>query len=174
MAKNKPETLTAGTLIDGARMYAASADAVNDKYPNALHVLTHLLGMSLELSLKALLRHEGYSEKKLRKIGHDLGKLLEHAEKLGIEETGSRNFILRVVGENYSSRLYAYPEEGIINTISPWRLREMTHEILSICFGIIKGEKMGEEMKNEPGLSIMSDYPNEINASAWATKKDYA
>lgn len=44
-----------GTLIDGARMYAESADAVNDKYPNALHVLSHLLGMSTELALKAYL-----------------------------------------------------------------------------------------------------------------------
>jgi hypothetical protein len=33
------ESLTAGTLVDGARMYAAAADAVNDSYPNALHVL---------------------------------------------------------------------------------------------------------------------------------------
>ena len=51
------EGLTAGTLIDGARMYAASADAVNDQYPNALHVLSHLLGMSIELALKAYLKH---------------------------------------------------------------------------------------------------------------------
>lgn len=42
--------LTAGTLIDGARMYAASADAVNNTYPNALHVLSHLLGTSIELA----------------------------------------------------------------------------------------------------------------------------
>jgi hypothetical protein len=55
------EGLTAGTLIDGARMYAASADAVNDQYPNALHVLSHLLGMSIELALKAYLKHAGCS-----------------------------------------------------------------------------------------------------------------
>ena len=55
------ETLTAGTLIDGARMYAAAADAVNDRYPNALHVLSHLLGMSIELALKAYIRDAGCS-----------------------------------------------------------------------------------------------------------------
>ena len=49
---NDEQSRYAGTLIDGARMYAASADATNDKYPNALHVLSHLLGMSAELALK--------------------------------------------------------------------------------------------------------------------------
>ncbi len=28
------DSLTSGTLVDGARMYAAAADAVNVKYPN--------------------------------------------------------------------------------------------------------------------------------------------
>ena len=83
MTKSK-DTLTAGALIDGARMYAAAADAVNDKLPNALHVLSHLLGTSNELALKAYLRHSGYDAKQLKKIGHDLGKLLEHAEQKGL------------------------------------------------------------------------------------------
>lgn len=60
---NAPEDpLTAGTLIDGARMYAAAADAVNERMPNALHVLSHLLCTSIELALKAHLRHKGYDE----------------------------------------------------------------------------------------------------------------
>ena len=63
-ALNASETSRfAGTLIDGARMYAASADAVNDKYPNALHVLSHLLGMSVELALKAYLVHKHVEKK---------------------------------------------------------------------------------------------------------------
>ena len=60
----------AGTLIDGARMYSAAADAVNDKLPNALHVLSHLLGMSTELALKAYLKNNGFSTSELRKLGH--------------------------------------------------------------------------------------------------------
>ena len=60
-------SLTPGTLIDGARMYAAAADAVNDRYPNALHVLSHLLGLSIELTLKAYLQYAGMSVRHMRK-----------------------------------------------------------------------------------------------------------
>jgi hypothetical protein len=91
----------AGTLIDGARMYAAAADAVNDKMPNALHVLSHLLGMSVELALKAYLKNNGVSTKLLRKLGHNLGGLYEKAQEFGLAYTGSRNFRLRVLGANY-------------------------------------------------------------------------
>jgi hypothetical protein len=85
-------SLNSGTLVDGARMYAAAADAVNDKHPNALHVLSHLLGMSIELALKAYLKHHGCSEAKLKSLGHDLIKLFSETEKFGFYrkiQTGS-------------------------------------------------------------------------------------
>jgi len=99
---DKPdESLSAGTLIDGARMYAAAADVVNQRLPNALHVLSHLLCTSIELALKAYLRHSGYAEKQLRSLGHDLRKLLQHASDIGLTYTGSRSFVLAVAGHNY-------------------------------------------------------------------------
>jgi hypothetical protein len=73
-------------------MYAAGADAVNDRYPNSMHVLSHLLGMSIELALKAFLLNGGRTEQELRKFGHDLRRLLEECESLGLTETGSRHF----------------------------------------------------------------------------------
>ena len=109
----------AHTLIDGARMYAAAADAVNDKLPNALHVLSHLLGMSAELALKAYLKNNGVSTKELRKFGHDLGVLYEKSQEFGLTYTGSRNFRLRVLGANYKERIFAYPEEAQLTIINP-------------------------------------------------------
>jgi len=162
------DTLTAGTLIDGARMYAASADAVNDKLPNTLHVLSYLLATSIELALKAYLRHRGYSEKQLRKIGHDLRKLMEHAEQKGLDKTGSRTFVLGVAGHNYSKRLFVYPEEGVMNIIMPRRLRQMANELITQIFITIKGEKAFEELKGAPGLCIQSEYPDDLDASGWA------
>ena len=61
--------LTSGTLVDGSRMYAAAADAINARYPNALHVLSHTLGMAIELALKAFLVHHGLSEQGLHRLG---------------------------------------------------------------------------------------------------------
>jgi len=161
------DALSAGTLIDGARMYAASADAVNDKMPNALHVLSHLLSTSIELALKAYLRNHGYTEKQLRKVGHDLRKLLEHAEQKGFVITGSRSFVLAVAGQNYRERLFVYPEEGAMNFILPRRLREMSNEIIGEIFSEIKGNDMYEELKQEPGLCIQSKYLEDINSSGW-------
>jgi hypothetical protein len=153
------DTLTPGTLIDGARMYAAAADAVNDKLPNSLHVLSHLLGTSIELALKAYLCNAGYSEQELRKIGHDLAMLFNHAVDHGLEWTGSRSSVLQVVGHNYRQRLFVYPQRGMMSVIMPWCLRQMANELIEHSFIAIKGKAEFEAHKNEPGLCIESKYP---------------
>ncbi len=165
------ETLTAGTLIDGARMYAAAADAVNERYPNALHVLSHLLGMSIELALKAYIRDAGCSVQDLRRLSHDLGALYDRAKECGLDHTGSRNFVLRVLGANYQTRVFAYPEEGELTIIMPWRSRQMADELVRLAFVKIKGDSALAEMAHMPGLCILSTYPHDINASAWAVRQ---
>lgn len=161
-------TLTPGTLVDGARMYAAAADTVNDRFPNALHVLSHLLGMSIELALKAFLRHKGTSASDLRLLGHDLSALLGACEWAGLERTGSRHFRLGVLGLNYKRRTFAYPQEGILRVISPWSLREITREIVEEVFSAVHGSEHFAEMSGEPGLFVASKYPEDYDASAWA------
>ena len=164
------DSLTAGTLIDGARMYAAAADAVNDRLPNALHVLNHLLCTSIELALKAHLRHEGYEERQLRQLGHDLRELFLHCSKRGLDYTGSRSFVLGVAGHNYSERLFVYPEIRVMNTILPRRLREMCHELICEVFARVKGTEVLAALDNEPGLAIHSTYVEDLDVSAWAQK----
>jgi hypothetical protein len=161
------ESEFSGTLIDGARMYAASADAVNDKYPNALHVLSHLLGMSTELALKAYLVHNFVAKKELRRLGHDLTALYEKAKELGITDTGSRNFRLSVLGANYKSRIFAYPETANLTVIQPRSLREINREILCEVFEAVNGHELSMQMQNEPGLAILSTYPEDLVPSAW-------
>jgi len=148
-------------------MYAAAADAVNDRLPNALHVLSHLLGTSIELALKAYLRHHGYSEKELRKLSHDLRQLLEHAQQKGLQKTGSRSFVLAVTGHNYRERLFVYPENGAMNVIMPWRLRQMANELIEEVFVEVHGQNEYDKLKDDPGLSVNSRYPEDVNASAW-------
>ena len=168
MADVDPVGLTPGTLIDGARMYAAAADAVNDRFPNSFHVLSQLLAMSLELALKAYLRNAGYTKKRLKALGHDLGRIFEEAKKQGLEYTGSRNFVLRVTGALYMPRIFAYPEECVMNSIGPWRLRQVARELIEVSFRAVHGDAAYEELKDEPGLAIHSDYPDNCEPSAWA------
>jgi hypothetical protein len=163
-------SLTPGTLIDGARMYAAAADSVNDDYPNALHVLSHLIGMSIELALKAFLRHAGYKEQQLRDLGHNLAELLSKAETAGLTETGSRHFRLSVLGANYEERLFAYPQAAMLNVILPSGLRASANGIIQEVFLAIHGEAKLQELEDAPGLSIKSTYPDDIDAGAWATQ----
>jgi hypothetical protein len=161
-------SLTPGTLIDGARMFAAAADAVNERHPNALHVLSHLLGMSIELALKAHLRLADLSVSELRKLGHDLGALLAAAEKAGLVSTGSRHFRINVLGANYDERLFAYPAEGVTTIILPARLREIAQGLIEEVFIAVHGKDRFAEMQHEPGLGIQSQYPDDLDASAWA------
>lgn len=151
-------------------MYAAAADAVNDKLPNALHVLSHLLGMSIELALKAFLKYNGVPTAELKKFSHDLGKLYERSQELGLAYTGSRNFRVRVLGANYKERIFAYPEEGNLTVITPRSLREITHELIIEIFGVINGEATMTELSGQPGLAVQSEYPEDINPSAWAVR----
>jgi hypothetical protein len=160
--------LTPGTLIDGARMYAAAADDVNERHPNSLHVLSHLLGMAIELALKAFLLNGGRTEPELRRLGHDLGALLAEAEALGLNATGSRHFRFSVLGANYEDRIFAYPEGGMLSVILPARLREVAHELICEVFISVKGQQLFNELQAEPGLSIQSAYPDDLDASAWA------
>lgn len=162
------ELLNARTLIDGARMYAAAADAVNEKMPNALHVLSHLLCTSIELALKAHLLNQGYDEKQLRKLGHNLRELFVQCSNCGLDYTGSRNFVLYVAGENYRTRLFVYPEAGTMNIIMPWRLREICRELIHDIFKRINGIESLTSLMTEPGIAILSTYPEDINACAWA------
>jgi hypothetical protein len=166
--KQTYESLTPGTLIDGARMYAAAADAVNERLPNTLHVLSHLFCTSIELALKAFLSQAGYEEKQLRKLGHDLRALFEHATRRGLNYTGSHSFILAIAGYNYRERLFVYPESGTMNVIMPWRLRQVSQELICDIFCVIKGKEAFEALAGEPGLCVKSTYPHDLDASAWA------
>lgn len=149
-------------------MYASAADAINDRYPNALHVLSHTLGMAIELALKAFLVHHGLIEKDLRRLGHDLARLLREAQARGLKKTGSRKFRLSVLGASYEERIFAYPAEGVPQVITPGSLREIAHEIIREVFEVVKGSTQLATLDGAPGLTIQSRYSDDLNASAWA------
>jgi hypothetical protein len=149
-------------------MYAAAADAINDRYPNALHVLSHTLGMAIELALKSFLVQHGLTEKDLRRLGHDLAGLLKEAESRGLTSTGSRHFRLSVLGANYQERIFAYPAAGMLIVITPRSLREIAHQIIREVFEAVKGSEQLAALDGAPGLTVLSRYPDDLNASTWA------
>jgi hypothetical protein len=155
MKREQASSLTPGTLIDGARMYAAAADAVTAQFPNALHVISQLLGTSIELALKAHLRNVQYSENDLRTLGHNLPKLYEEAQAHGLAYTGSRNFVLTVLNALYQPREFVYPKEAMLSHIAPRRLRQMAFELIEFSFAAVHGRDRYLECRSEPGLAIL-------------------
>jgi len=55
-----------------------------------------------------------------------------------------------------------------MNSIGPWRLRQMARELIEISFRAVHGDDAYEELKDEPGLAIQSAYPDDCEPSAWA------
>jgi hypothetical protein len=76
-------------------------------------VLQFLLGRSMELALKAFLINHGFTERKLRGIGHNLVDAFRAAENEGFRMSGgneqTRDQWLEVLNENYSTKLFEYP-----------------------------------------------------------------
>lgn len=158
-------------LIDGARMYAAAADAVNETYPNAFHVLSHLLGMSTELTLKAYLSEMGVATSRLRRYGHHLYKLYQRAVQLGLRDTSDRDMQMWVLERNYRLRRFAYPSPGIYYGIAMPQIRTVLHGMLAEAFVAINGHKVLEDLSDAPGLSIQSLYLEEITPARWAFRR---
>jgi hypothetical protein len=69
-----------------------------------------LICHSLELSLKAFLAERGYSEKKLRSIGHSIAKCLREAEEKGLTVSLTQPDRLDVMGldPHYSAKALEY------------------------------------------------------------------
>jgi hypothetical protein len=122
--------------------------------PRCILPISQLLCTSIELSLKAFLRHNGANEDKLVKLGHDIPLILKEAVGVGLLDTGSRKYVLTVVSQNYTEKTFVYPEQGLMHSIATWRLRALCHELLVEAFTTIKGASDFASMSRDPGLCI--------------------
>jgi hypothetical protein len=59
----------------------------------------------------------------------------------------------------------------VVNVIIPRSLREIANGLIQEVFISVKGEKVFDELRGQPGLRIQSVYPEDVNASAWAVHR---
>jgi len=126
------------TLIDGARSYAAVADAgvVRLGRPDAggPHYLTilFLLGQAIENSLKSYLLIRGVTEGELVKMGHDLPRVLAQTEIAGWPaQHPADHFLLKVIDGSYRHQKqlqYHRAREMKMPLLRP--VRELAHEYI--------------------------------------------
>jgi HEPN domain-containing protein len=72
-----------------------------------------LLCHSIELALKAFLTLHGESESDLMLIGHDLKKLLKHAEKCGLKLDPDTQDAIKRLAKAHKHHWARYPNENI-------------------------------------------------------------
>lgn len=105
-----------GRFLAAAKKVQGEQDVVPEHYP-AGH---YLLGHSIELALKAYLLAEGYGERQLRRLGHDLDQCLEAADQHGLRGhvtlTGDEAAAIALLNELYETKQLEYsqplPEGG--------------------------------------------------------------
>jgi len=111
LARYAQEFLEASLKADGGMGQGRKNDFV------ASVPVLYLAGHSIELSLKSFLLHLGVSLRDLRfEYGHDLGKLLVAARKLGLEEYAQFDEVelgaFDVLNDLYSTKQLEYIETG--------------------------------------------------------------
>jgi hypothetical protein len=126
------------TLIDGARSFAAIADAgvvrLGRPDPGGPHYLTilFLLSQAIESALKSNLLIRGVTEAELMKIGHDLPRVLAQTEAAGWPtQHPADHFLLKVIDGCYRHQKqlqYQRAREMKLPLLRP--VRELAHEYI--------------------------------------------
>jgi len=131
-------------LLRYANDYFIGFKEIFEKHPkitDLYQVKFFLLCHSLELVLKAFLRHKGYSRKQLINLGHNLENLLrELYEKNNIFFDKNSSQIIIQVNQYYNSKQFEYFQSGSKVLVDIIKLADVTKLIL---------DKINYKFKNE-------------------------
>ncbi|MDQ6995999.1 MAG: hypothetical protein Q9M82_00880 [Mariprofundus sp.] len=120
--------------LDAAKIVASSSDRELAPTP-AYYLVCH----SIELILKAFLRGSGEELEDLKKIGHNLKRCLNKAEKKGITEyfcfTGIQKQAVSLINDYYSQKEFEYISTGFKTFPKYDILEEISSGLLSSLKG---------------------------------------
>lgn len=108
-------------LLEGAKGYLSALGTLAEHPTKQLvEPIGLLASQAVELALKAVLLHGGWTEHQLiTKIGHDLKKAWEEAKKTGLEIDWEHRFSVEVLSLSHNSPyLFRYPREKIGTAIT--------------------------------------------------------
>lgn len=156
------------TLLDGARSFAAVADAAVARLgrPDASgpHYLTvlFLLSQTIENALKSYLLIRGVTESELIKIGHHLPRVLARAETAEWRTLHPADrFLLKVIDGSYrSQRKLQYHRAGEMTLPLLRPVRELVHEYI----GRLRAPLLQRSSHN--------DGPPNASAAGWSIDPD--
>ncbi len=123
-----------GLWSDSFEMLEA-AKVIKSHQPRLISPKYYLLGHSLEVGLKGYLLAKGYSEKQLRKIGHDLDKVLENCNEQKIGNhfvfTEQQRGMVALLNEYYRAKELEYRVTGYKTFPDDCELIEMIEGLLN-------------------------------------------
>jgi hypothetical protein len=104
------------SLLEGAKGYLSALETLA-KHPakQLVEPIGLLASQALELALKAVLLHGGWTERQLiSTVGHDLKKAWEEAKKKGLKISWEHRFSVDVLSLSHNSPyLFRYPREKV-------------------------------------------------------------
>lgn len=110
------ERTTARGLLNYAQEYYAAYELVQRQHPKLTEffaVKYYLLCHSLELTMKAWLRHRGVTYTEMKKLGHDLEKIMTVLyEQHQLLFSAESQAMIRIVNQHYSQKEFEYSLRG--------------------------------------------------------------
>jgi len=104
------------SLLEGARGYLSALETLAEHPSRQLvEPIGLLASQALELALKAVLLHGGWTEHQLiSKVGHDLNEAWAEAKKKGLKVNWEHRFSVEVLSLSHNSPyLFRYPREKV-------------------------------------------------------------
>jgi len=159
-------TLVDRSILEHAFSFAAAADAYSARgYTAAKHVLSFLLGRSIELAYKAYLIRQGATEARLRKLGHSLAALQAAAEETGFSSGTTLSMqdceVIRFLDTDYRDKSFEYPERRITTGYNEGLVRTVTDKVLRgaavAIWGLASYEELQAATRNRYSGMVISD-----------------
>jgi hypothetical protein len=135
LLKQLEERTTARGLLNYAQEYYAAYELVQKQHPKLTEyfaVKYYLLCHSLELTMKAWLRKKGATYTEMKKLGHDLEKMMivlhdEHSLLFSAEGQA----MIRLVNQHYSQKEFEYSLRGAKSVPVITELAGVVHLLIS-------------------------------------------
>jgi hypothetical protein len=153
-------------FADIADVYVSARPPRTDGNPL---LVTLMLAIALELALKAVLRKDGATEKRLKRLGHDVeaayrlvGK--RHAPPR-LRRTAARARVLRHLTAYYKEKYLEYTPVGMYSPPKLYVLRGMVFEAIRFALDYAYGPHTYARRRNARGVKIGASQAAYGNAS---------
>lgn len=135
LLKQLEKRTTAKGLLNYALEYYSAYELVQKQHPKLTEYFSvkyYLLCHSLELTMKAWLRHNGATYTEMKKLGHDLEKIMSVLhDEYSLLFSAEGQAMIRLVNQHYSQKEFEYSLIGTKSVPIITELASIVHLMIS-------------------------------------------